>query len=219
MAVLSGLEPKAVFEYFEKLCAVPHGSGNTKQISDLCVGFAKELGLRWRQDEVNNVVIWKDASPGCEDAPPVILQGHIDMVCVKTEDCAKDMAKEGLDLRTDGEWVWAEKTSLGGDNGIAVAMILAILADGSLPHPPLEAVFTVDEEVGLEGAFALDCSDLKGRKLVNLDSEEEGVFRRSRRVCRKRDARTSCRRRRGSSPSPVPEACGWTASCQAKERR
>ncbi|WP_297294410.1 aminoacyl-histidine dipeptidase [uncultured Oscillibacter sp.] len=176
MAVLSGLEPKAVFGYFEKLCAVPHGSGNTKQISDLCVDFAKELGLRWRQDEVNNVVIWKDASPGCEDAPPVILQGHIDMVCVKTEDCAKDMAKEGLDLRTDGEWVWADKTSLGGDNGIAVAMILAILADGSLPHPPLEAVFTVDEEVGLEGAFALDCSDLKGRKLVNLDSEEEGVF-------------------------------------------
>ena len=176
MAVLSGLEPKAVFEYFEKLCAVPHGSGNTKQISDLCVDFAEELGLRWRQDEANNVVIWKDASPGCEDAPAVILQGHIDMVCVKTEDCAKDMAREGLDLRTDGEWVWAERTSLGGDNGIAVAMILAILADGRLPHPPLEAVFTVDEEVGLEGAFALDCSDLKGRKLVNLDSEEEGVF-------------------------------------------
>ena len=176
MAVLSGLEPKAVFDYFEKLCAVPHGSGNTKQISDLCVSFARELGLKWRQDEVNNVVIWKDASPGCEHAEPVILQGHIDMVCVKTEDCAKDMAREGLDLRTDGEWVWADRTSLGGDDGIAVAMILAILADESLPHPPLEAVFTVDEETGMGGAFALDCSDLKGRKLVNLDSEEEGVF-------------------------------------------
>ena len=176
MAVLSGLEPKAVFDYFEKLCAVPHGSGNTKQISDLCVSFARELGLKWRQDEVNNVVIWKDASPGCEHAEPVILQGHIDMVCVKTEDCAKDMAKEGLDLRTDGEWIWADRTSLGGDDGIAVAMILAILADESLPHPPLEAVFTVDEETGMGGAFALDCSDLKGRKLVNLDSEEEGVF-------------------------------------------
>jgi len=176
MAVLSGLEPKAVFEYFEKLCSVPHGSGNTKLISDMCVGFAKELGLPWRQDAVNNVVIWKDASPGCEGADPIILQGHIDMVCVKTEDCAKDMAKEGLDLVTDGTWVWADKTSLGGDNGIAVAMILAILADDSLPHPPLEAVFTVDEEVGMDGAFALDCSDLKGRKLVNLDSEEEGVF-------------------------------------------
>ena len=176
MAVLSGLEPKAVFDYFEKLCAVPHGSRNTKQISDLCVSFAQELGLRWRQDEVNNVVIWKDAAPGYESAAPVILQGHIDMVCVKRPDCSKDMAKEGLDLVTDGTWVWADKTSLGGDNGIAVAMILAILADSSLPHPPLEAVFTVDEEVGMDGAFALDCSDLKGRKLVNLDSEEEGVF-------------------------------------------
>lgn len=176
MSVLSGLEPKDVFAYFEKLCSVPHGSHNTKQISDLCVGFAKELGLRWRQDEVNNVVIWKPASPGYEGAEPVILQGHMDMVCVKTADCPKDMATEGLDLRTDGEWVWAEKTSLGGDDCIAVAMILAILADDSLPHPPLEAVFTVDEEVGMDGAFALDCSDLKGRKLVNLDSEEEGVF-------------------------------------------
>ena len=176
MAVLSGLEPKKVFEYFEKLCAVPHGSHNTKQISDLCVRFAQELGLRWRQDEVNNVIIWKDASPGYENAAPIILQGHIDMVCVKTEDNPKDMAKEGIDLVTDGEWVWADRTSLGGDNGIAVAMILAILADGDLPHPPLEALFTVDEEVGMDGAFALDCSDLKGRKLVNLDSEEEGVF-------------------------------------------
>ena len=148
MAVLSGLEPKAVFEYFEKLCAVPHGSHNTKRISDLCVSFAQELGLRWRQDEINNVVIWKEASPGYEGAEPVILQGHIDMVCVKTEDCPKDMAVEGLDLRTDGEWVWADRTSLGGDNGIAVAMILAILADSGLPHPPLEAVFTVDEEDG-----------------------------------------------------------------------
>ncbi len=176
MAVLSQLEPKAVFEYFEKLCSVPHGSHDTKQISDLCVSFAQELGLRYRQDEVNNVIIWKDASPGYEGADPIILQGHIDMVCVKTEDSLKDMTKEGLDLVTDGEWVWADRTSLGGDNGIAVAMILAILADGGLPHPPLEAVFTVDEEVGMDGAFALDCSDLKGKKLVNLDSEEEGVF-------------------------------------------
>ena len=94
MAVLSGLEPKAVFEYFEKLCAVPHGSHNTKQISDLCVSFARELGLKCRQDEVNNVVIWKGASPGYEGAEPIILQGHIDMVCVKTEDSPKDMAKE-----------------------------------------------------------------------------------------------------------------------------
>jgi len=176
MAVLSGLEPKAVFTYFEKLCAVPHGSGNTKIISDLCVGFAKELGLKWRQDALNNVVIWKGGTPGYENAEPVILQGHMDMVCAKTEHCDKDMTREGLDLATDGEYVWAEETSLGGDNCIAVAMALALLADKTMPHPPLEAVFTVDEEVGMEGAFGLDCSDLKGRQLLNLDSEEEGVF-------------------------------------------
>ena len=176
MAVLSNLAPKDVFSYFEKLCAVPHGSGNTEIISDLCAGFARELGLRHRQDGANNLVIWKDGTPGYENAAPVILQGHLDMVCAKTEDCPKDMAKEGLDLATDGEWVWAEKTTLGGDNCIAVAMILAILADDSLPHPPIEAVFTTDEEVGMDGAFALDCSDLKGRELLNLDSEEEGVF-------------------------------------------
>ena len=176
MAVLSGLKPERVFYYFEKLCSVPHGSGNTKQISDLCVGFAKELGLKYRQEACNNLIIWKDGSCRYENAAPVILQGHIDMVCAKTEDCAKDMTRDGLDVRTDGEWVWADKTSLGGDNGIAVAMILAILSDETLPHPPIEAVFTVDEEVGMDGAFALDCSDLKGRKLLNLDSEEEGVF-------------------------------------------
>ena len=176
MAVLSGLKPERVFYYFEKLCSVPHGSGNTKQISDLCVGFAKELGLKYRQEACNNLIIWKGGSCGYENAAPVILQGHIDMVCAKTEDCAKDMTRDGLDIRTDGEWVWADKTSLGGDNGIAVAMILAILSDETLPHPPIEAVFTVDEEVGMDGAFALDCSDLKGKKLLNLDSEEEGVF-------------------------------------------
>ncbi len=176
MAALSGLKPERVFYYFEQLCSVPHGSGNTKQISDLCAGFARALGLRYRQEPCGNVVIWKDGSRGYENAAPIILQGHIDMVCAQTEDCKKDMAREGLDVRTDGEWVWADKTSLGGDNGIAVAMILAILSDEALSHPPIEAVFTVDEEVGMDGAFALDCSDLKGRKLLNLDSEEEGVF-------------------------------------------
>ena len=176
MAALSGLKPEKVFYYFEQLCSVPHGSGNTKKISDLCAGFAKELGLKYRQEACNNLIIWKDGSKGYENAAPVILQGHIDMVCAKTEDCTKDMARDGLDVRTDGEWVWADKTSLGGDNGIAVAMILAILSDETLPHPPIEAVFTVDEEVGMDGAFALDCSDLKGRKLLNIDSEQEGVF-------------------------------------------
>ena len=176
MGILSELEPKNVFHYFEYISSVPHGSGNTKQISDLCVAFAREHGLRYRQDEVNNVVIWKDASPGYESAEPIILQGHIDMVCAKTGDCTKDMAAEPIDLVTDGAYVWADKTSLGGDDGVAVAMAMAILADDTLQHPPIEAVFTVDEEVGMDGAFALDCSDLKGRRMLNIDSEDEGVF-------------------------------------------
>ena len=176
MGVLSNLEPKDVFSYFEYLSSVPHGSGNTKQVSDLCVRFAKEHGLRCRQDALNNVVIWKDASPGCEQAAPVILQGHLDMVCAKADGCPLDMAREPILLRTDGQSVWAEGTSLGGDDGVAVAMALAVLADDSLKHPPLEAVFTVDEEVGMDGAAGLDCSDLKGRLLLNIDSEDEGVF-------------------------------------------
>ncbi len=176
MGVLSSLEPKEVFSYFEYLSSVPHGSGNTKQVSDLCVRFACEHGLRCRQDELNNIVIWKDASPGCGQAAPVILQGHLDMVCAKDDDCPIDMAHEPITLRTDGKSVWADGTSLGGDDGIAVAMALAVLADETLPHPPLEVVFTVDEEVGMDGAAGLDCSDLKGRLLLNIDSEEEGIF-------------------------------------------
>ena len=176
MGVLSELKPQSVFSYFERLCSVPHGSGNTKIISDLCVEMAKELGLRCRQDELNNVIIWKDGSRGYENAEPVILQGHMDMVCVKTKDSAKDMAKEGLDLCTDGQWIWADKTSLGGDDCIAVAVAFAVLADDTLAHPPLEVVLTVDEETGMDGAFGIDCSDLKGRMFLNLDSEEEGVF-------------------------------------------
>lgn len=176
MEVLKGLKPEKVFEYFERLCSVPHGSGNTKQISDLCKKMAEELGLKCRQDDTNNIVIFKEASKGYEDADTIILQGHIDMVCVKTETCGKDLAVDPIELETDGKNVWAKETSLGGDDGIAVAMAFAILADDTLEHPAIEAVFTVDEETGMDGARALDCSDLKGRKLLNIDSEEEGVF-------------------------------------------
>lgn len=176
MGVLSNLQPKNVFEYFEQLCSVPHGSHNTKIISDLLVSFAKEHNLKYRQDELNNVVIFKDATPGYENAPAYIIQGHMDMVCAQTPDCTKDMSKEGLDLVTDGKWVWADKTSLGGDDCIAVACAMAILADDTLKHPALEVVITVDEEVGMDGAFGLDCSDLKAKRLLNLDSEEDGVF-------------------------------------------
>ena len=174
MAVLSGLKPEKVFDFFELLCSVPHGSGNTKQISDLCVRFAEERKLYVRQDEYNNVVIIKDASAGYEQAEPVILQGHLDMVCAYEPDCGIDMTRDGLNLVVDGDWVMAKGTSLGGDNAIAVAMIMAILDDDSIRHPRIEAVFTADEETGMDGAMGLDVSDLKAKCLVNLDSEEEG---------------------------------------------
>jgi dipeptidase D len=176
MGVLDKLEPAAVFRIFEELCAIPHGSGNTKAISDWCVAFARARGLEAQQDGLNNVVIRKAGTPGYEDAAPVILQGHLDMVCEKAAECRKDMAREGLDLRTDGSAVWAQGTTLGGDDGIAVAMVLAILDADDLPHPPLEAVFTVDEEIGMVGASGMDMSGLQGRRMLNLDSEEEGVF-------------------------------------------
>jgi Xaa-His dipeptidase len=143
---LAGLEPKAVFTYFEQLCSVPHGSGNTKQISDLIVDFAKKHNVRYVQDELNNVLMFADATPGYEDHEPVIIQGHMDMVCEKDDDCPIDMEKEGLDITHDGKWVFANGTTLGGDDCIAVAYAMAILADPTIPHPPLEVIITVDEE-------------------------------------------------------------------------
>ena len=174
--MLEQLQPKAVFHWFEALCAIPHGSGNTRAVADWCESFARERGLACRRDEHDNVVIVKEAAPGYEQAPTLILQGHLDMVCEKVPGCAKDMAKEGLDLRCDEEWVWAEGTTLGGDDGIAVAMALAILDDPALPHPRLEVLITADEEIGMLGAEGLDASPLQGRQLLNLDSESEGIF-------------------------------------------
>ena len=176
MNVLSGLEPKNVFHFFEQICAIPHGSYHTKAISDYLVAFAKERGLKYRQDEANNVIIWKGATPGYENAPTVMLQGHMDMVCEKDPDCAKDMETESLDLFVDGDEVGARGTTLGGDDGIAVAMGLAILDADDIAHGPLECLFTVDEEVGMIGARALDASDLKAKYMINIDSEEEKVL-------------------------------------------
>lgn len=176
MQVLEHLEPKQVFSFFEAMCAIPHGSRNTKAISDWCVAFAKERGLEHYQDEANNVIIIKPAAPGYEAAQPIILQGHLDMVCEKAAGCPKDMDQEGLDLAIDGDYVYAKGTTLGSDDGIAVAMAMAILDDKSLPAPRIEAVFTTDEEIGLLGATALDVSPLKGREMLNLDSEAEGIF-------------------------------------------
>ena len=176
MAVLDGLKPRAVFRYFEALCAIPHGSGNTKPISDYCVRFAREHGLRYIQDESNNVVIFKDGTTGYEHSAPVLLQGHLDMVCEKTADCSIDFETDGLSLRLDGDAISAEGTTLGGDDGIAVAYGLALLASNDIPHPPLEVVFTADEEIGMLGAAALDRSLLKARTMLNIDSEEEGIL-------------------------------------------
>ena len=171
MSEITNLEPKRVFYYFDEICKIPHGSGNTKAISDYLVDFAKEHGLRYRQDALNNVIIWKDGK-----GKPVIIQGHMDMVCEKEPDCTKDMDKEGLDLYIDGNELKAKGTTLGGDDGIAVAMALALLEADDPELPPLEAVITVDEEVGMLGAASIDLSDVEGRTMLNIDSEDEGVF-------------------------------------------
>ena len=174
--VLSHLEPGNVFRFFEELSRIPRESGHTDAVSAWVEDFARARGLRCRRDELGNVVIWKDASPGYEGHPAVILQGHTDMVCVQAPGTDHDFEKDPLTLVLDGDWLRAENTTLGGDDGAAVAMMLALLDDDAIPHPPIEAVFTVDEEIGLLGAAGLDCSDLEGRMLINLDSEDEGVL-------------------------------------------
>ena len=176
MPILEKLQPQAVFAHFEQLCAIPHGSGNTKAISDYLVRFAAARGLRHIQDAHNNVIIFCPGTPGYETAAPVILQGHMDMVCETAPDCTKDMTREGLDLFVDGDTIGARGTTLGGDDGIAVAMALAILDADDIPHPPLEVVLTVDEETGMLGADVLDASVLQGRTMLNIDSEDEGIL-------------------------------------------
>lgn len=176
MSILEQYEPKEALHYFEELAAIPHGSGNVKAISDYCVAFGKEHHLEVHQDQLYNVIMAKDATPGYEDVDPIIIQGHLDMVCEKTLDSQIDFLKDGLDLQTDGEWVWANGTTLGGDDGIAIAFALAVLASDTLEHPRIETVFTVDEEIGLLGAAAIDLSMLKGKKMINIDSEEEGII-------------------------------------------
>ncbi len=174
--MLENFEPKKVFKYFEELTRIPHGSGNTKEISDYCVQFAKEHGLVYYQDEWNNVILVKEASPGRENDLGVILQGHLDMVAVKETDSTHDFMKDPLPLSVEGDWIFSTKTSLGGDDGIAVAYALAVLDDDSISHPRLEVILTVDEETGMTGAKGIDLSMLKGNYLINLDSEEEGYI-------------------------------------------
>ena len=168
MGILSDLEPKRVFEIFEELCAIPHGSTHTKAISDWCMAFGEKLGLERYQDAANNVILIAPASPGYKHAPAVILQGHLDMVCEKEPDCGKDLNRQGLELFVEGDLIGARGTTLGGDDGIAVAMALAALEDETLAHPRLEVVLTTDEEIGMLGAAALDVSPLQGRPAAVL---------------------------------------------------
>lgn len=176
MGVLANLKPEKVFKYFEEICSIPHGSHDTKKISDYLKKFAEDRGLTCYQDEDNNIIMIKEATKGYENSDPIILQGHMDMVCEKTPESTIDFKKDGLDIYVDGDWVKARGTTLGGDNGIAIAMSLAILDSDEYEHPKLEFIATVDEEVGLLGAASIDVSKLKAKKFINIDSEEEGIF-------------------------------------------
>lgn len=176
MGVLEGLKPESVFCFFEEISRIPRGSGNEKQISDYLKNFAQERGLPCIQDKWNNIIIIKEATPGYEQAAPYILQGHMDMVTVKEPDCAIDMTKDPLRLYVKDGRVSAKGTSLGGDDGIAVAYMLALLDAREISHPRLEMVITTEEETGLTGAHGIDLSMLRGRQLINLDNEEEGVI-------------------------------------------
>ncbi len=176
MLRLRGLKPEKVFKYFEDICSIPHGSENMIAISNYCIEFAKQYSLRYYTDSANNVVIYKEATAGYENAPPVILQGHLDMVCQKVEGCNIDFLKDGLDFYTDGDYIKARGTTLGADNGIAVAMILAILESNEFSHPAIEAVFTTDEEIGMIGAKDLDMTVLSAKRMINLDSEEDDTM-------------------------------------------
>ncbi|WP_099468262.1 aminoacyl-histidine dipeptidase [Konateibacter massiliensis] len=170
------LEPKEFYKYFKEISAIPRGSRNTKGISDYCVSFAKAHNLEYMQDASNNVIIIKEASAGYENVPAVIIQGHLDMVCEKELDYEIDFEKEGLTLELHDNFLSAKGTTLGADDGVAVAYSLALLADEKLAHPRLEIVLTTDEEIGLLGASAIDLSSLKGKYLINIDSDVEGMF-------------------------------------------
>lgn len=172
---ITGYQPERLFHFFEDISAIPRGSSNEKAVSDYLVAFAKERGLWYHQDALHNVIIKKPASAGAEDKPAVMLQGHLDMVCEKLAGVDHDFEKDGIDLIVKDGVLTANGTTLGGDNGAAVALMLAVLDDDALAHPALECVFTTQEETGLTGAAGLDKSLISARTMINLDSEEEGI--------------------------------------------
>ena len=171
---MKNLAPKAVWEHFYSLTQIPRPSGKKEEVSAFLAEYGKSLGLETIVDAIGNVIIRKPASPGYENHPGVILQGHMDMVPQKNNDTTFDFEKDPIEAYVDGEWVTAKGTTLGADNGIGVAAAMAILADKSVVHPPLEVLVTVDEETGMYGAFALEGGMLQGKTLLNLDSEAEG---------------------------------------------
>ena len=173
---MKNLEPQGLWSSFYSLTQIPRPSGKRKEIADFLVNYGKSLGLETLQDEIGNVLIRKPASPGYENHPGVILQGHMDMVPQKNSDKIFDFEKDPIEayIEDNGEWVTADGTTLGADNGIGVATAMAILADKNAVHPPLEAFFTIDEETGMYGANDLKSGWLKGKYLLNLDSETEG---------------------------------------------
>ncbi|MFW6015013.1 MAG: aminoacyl-histidine dipeptidase [bacterium] len=174
MAILDNLEPRSVFNFFEILTNIPRESGNEKAVSDYVVSFAKKRDLEVYQDQVNNVIIKKQGTKGYEELPAVIIQGHLDMVCEKNMDTVFNFEKDHIRLTIKDDYIMADGTTLGADNGIAVAYALALLDSKDIPHPPLEVLLTTDEEVGMKGALELDTSILNGKYFINLDSEEEG---------------------------------------------
>lgn len=173
--MLESIDYKNIFKYFEEISMVPRGSYHNEKISEYLVEFAKSHKLAYRVDDARNVIIWKPASGDCKNQEPVMLQGHMDMVCVST-DGSHDFQNESLPIRIEGDYIYSEGTTLGGDDGIALAYMLAVLDSDAYTHPPIEAVFTTDEEVGMDGAMALDVSDLKAKTLINIDNEEEGIL-------------------------------------------
>lgn len=176
MRKLANLSPERVFYYFEEISKIPRESHHEKAVSDYVVSFGKKIGLETYQDSSFNVILRKKASPGYEKSPGVIIQGHLDMVCEKEIDSDHDFSKDPIDLVIDGDRLKANKTTLGADNGIAIAMAMALLEDNSLKHGPLEFLATTSEEVDLGGALSIDSTILKGSMLINIDSEDEGVL-------------------------------------------
>ena len=176
--VLSACEPQAVFRFFEDICAIPHPSGHEGAVADYVEEFAKARGLSYVRDAADNLLLRLPASAGCEGAEPVLLQGHMDMVPEKDAGSTHNFLTDGLTLSVEDGWIRADRTTLGGDDGVAVAMMLALLDGAPAPHPALECLFTVSEETGMDGAWAFDpdAAGLTARTLINLDSESEGII-------------------------------------------